>query len=153
MQLEHSTCTVEDGCPLFVPSPGPSCLHDTANLIQKHKPGSTEATVWSLCEALWGELSSLAGLGELSVYRTQQIRRRALSQWLADVVHPKVKEEVSHLNHKVRYRLQTPSAYNIFITKIFCVSKTLWYSRLPKQNLLLPEQFLWSYSIVPLGNH
>ena len=63
--------------------------------------GSNESVVWSLCEALWGELAALAGVGEFSNYQTQHIRRRALSKWLSEVALPKVQKEVTHTNHKV----------------------------------------------------
>ena len=61
--------------------------------------GSNESVMWSLCEALWGELAALVGVGEFSNYQKQHIR--ALSKWLSEVALPKVQEEVSHTNHKV----------------------------------------------------
>ncbi|XP_068276497.1 nuclear pore complex protein Nup98-Nup96 isoform X2 [Nyctibius grandis] len=111
IKLKHSTVHMDEYCPLLVPNPGVSAIHDYADWVRKasEDPAVTEAVVkhwcltWTLCEAIWGNLKELeASLEEPSEYILTLERRKAFSCWLSETAAGRIEEEVSlsrHGNH------------------------------------------------------
>lgn len=68
-------------------------------------------TILSLCSKLWGdipdELKSSTYDSSLNQYETEQIRKRLLSEWLAQVSSHRVEKECKMLKFsKVIYKIQ-----------------------------------------------
>ncbi|XP_051005035.1 nuclear pore complex protein Nup98-Nup96 isoform X2 [Acomys russatus] len=103
LKLKHSTVHVDELCPLIVPNPGVSVIHDYADWVKESPKELLEVQIvkhwsltWTLCEALWGHLKELDGqLDEPTEYIQILERRRAFSRWLSHTAAPQIEEEVS----------------------------------------------------------
>ncbi|OBS74662.1 hypothetical protein A6R68_14816 [Neotoma lepida] len=103
LKLKHSTVHVDELCPLIVPNPGVSVIHDYADWVKKSPRDLLEVQIvkhwsltWTLCEALWGHLKELdSQLDEPTEYIQVLERRRAFSRWLSHTAAPLIEEEVS----------------------------------------------------------
>uniref|UniRef100_S4RAV4 Nuclear pore complex protein Nup98-Nup96 n=1 Tax=Petromyzon marinus TaxID=7757 RepID=S4RAV4_PETMA len=106
--LEESEHDRELCCPLFRPRPGVSSVHRYAHwvedvLAQEAAASTSEAEtlkqwylVWTLCEALWGQLHGRDRVGDDNDdYAQQAERREALSRWLERAALEKVEGEVA----------------------------------------------------------
>ncbi|XP_058483731.1 nuclear pore complex protein Nup98-Nup96 isoform X1 [Solea solea] len=106
--LEHSTISTADesSCPLVQPQPGVAALHEYAKWITElnEQQGEADALlghwaeVWTLCEALWGQVGAAdqeADLETPSDYEQQLERRQTFSAWLSRGATCRVEEEVS----------------------------------------------------------
>ncbi|MEQ2189587.1 hypothetical protein GOODEAATRI_026750, partial [Goodea atripinnis] len=106
--LKHSAVGVPEGvsCPLVEPQTGVAALHEYAEWITElnDRQGDLEpilghwAEVWTLCEALWGQLGPSdqePGTDPLSEYEQQLQRRRAFSAWLSHGASCRVEKEVA----------------------------------------------------------
>ncbi|XP_066555772.1 nuclear pore complex protein Nup98-Nup96 isoform X3 [Amia ocellicauda] len=103
IELEHSTINTEEACPLIQPSSGVEALHEYAKWISEvnKEPHTVDATVkhwhlvWTLCEALWGQLGELNPYTERDNEYVQQLeRRKSFSQWLSRSAAHSIEEEV-----------------------------------------------------------
>ncbi|KAK7807158.1 hypothetical protein U0070_018149 [Myodes glareolus] len=103
LKLKHSTVHVDELCPLVVPNPGVSVIHDYADWVKEAPRDLSEVQIlkhwsltWTLCEALWGHLKELdSQLDEPTEYFQVLERRRAFSRWLSRTAAPVIEEEVS----------------------------------------------------------
>lgn len=108
-QLKYSR--IESGsvgdCPHIKTTGGPTILFEHYEVAKANaKLGSSQSysvTVWSLCNALWGEQEELEGLDEHS-HLTVVRRRELLSDWLETVVTDKqsireAQTQSSYLSH------------------------------------------------------
>ncbi|MED6232779.1 hypothetical protein ATANTOWER_002376, partial [Ataeniobius toweri] len=106
--LKHSAVGIPEGvsCPLVEPQTGVAALHEYAEWITElnDRQGDLEpilghwAEVWTLCEALWGQLGPSdqePGTDPLSEYEQQLQRRRAFSAWLSHGASCRVEKEVA----------------------------------------------------------
>ncbi|KAM4697293.1 nuclear pore complex protein Nup98-Nup96 isoform 2-T2 [Discoglossus pictus] len=109
IELKHSTVDKTVHCPLLVPNPGVSAIHDYAGWVSEACRESAEletvvkqwCLTWTLCEALWGHLKELeASLGTISDYDVSLERRKAFSHWLARTAAERIEEEVSLCRHE-----------------------------------------------------
>lgn len=105
-QLKYSrmeSVSVGD-CPYIKTTGGPTILfehHEVAKANAKlGNAQSYSVTVWSLCNALWGEQEELEGLDEHS-HLTVMRRRELLSEWLETVVTDK--QSISEAQAKSSY--------------------------------------------------
>ncbi|XP_050188725.1 nuclear pore complex protein Nup98-Nup96 [Myiozetetes cayanensis] len=108
IKLKHSTVHMDEPCPLLVPNPGVSAIHEYADWARKasEDPAVAESVVkhwclaWTLCEAVWGRLQELeARLEEPSEYVLALERRRAFSRWLAQTAAARIDHEVAVARH------------------------------------------------------
>ncbi|XP_060682361.1 nuclear pore complex protein Nup98-Nup96 isoform X1 [Hemiscyllium ocellatum] len=109
--LRYSHVGTEGSCPFVEPEQGVDALHEYAAWIQETEDKSeyTEGIVrgwslaWTLCEALWGNLTELeAAFSEPSPYIQQLERRKAFSRWLSRTAEERIEEEVAvsrHMSH------------------------------------------------------
>ncbi|XP_022250007.1 nuclear pore complex protein Nup98-Nup96-like isoform X2 [Limulus polyphemus] len=111
IQLEHSASTIEDGCPLFIPSLGVDSLHahatlaetQTADVDLSHSDSETFKQadhVWKLGVALWGNIPGFNHESDdPNTYMHRLARRQALSRWLiatnSEIVQTEIKEDKS----------------------------------------------------------
>ncbi|KAF7643759.1 hypothetical protein LDENG_00234110 [Lucifuga dentata] len=106
--LSHSTVSCMEGsaCPLVLPQPGVAALHEYADCITelRDKQGDADpmlghwAEVWTLCEALWGQLGSADKDPDDETpnqYQQQLERRQSFSAWLSQGATCRVEEEVA----------------------------------------------------------
>ncbi|XP_063241725.1 nuclear pore complex protein Nup98-Nup96 isoform X2 [Bacillus rossius redtenbacheri] len=105
VQLKNSVLKMEEECPLFSPSPGLDALDlhsQLANQLQEQAGPDRYLTycaqVLQLCVALWGSLP-LSG-EEVSAHQKALLRREAVSQWLQEVVSPRVEQETAEIQQK-----------------------------------------------------
>ncbi|RUS87265.1 hypothetical protein EGW08_004945 [Elysia chlorotica] len=104
VQLKHARVTVEENCPRFIPAPGVDALHQLADRVRAQLPHmeshpdrlvqSHMDSVFELCVALWGNLPQADDLEKDDGYRERQLRREAVSKWLAETSACKVAEEM-----------------------------------------------------------
>ncbi|GFR91115.1 nuclear pore complex protein Nup98-Nup96-like [Elysia marginata] len=104
VQLRHSRVSEEEGCPRFIPAPGVVALHELADLVRSsltdmetHPDISVQThmdSVLCLCVALWGNLPNSEDLEKDDIYLEQQLRREAVSKWLAETSASKVAQEM-----------------------------------------------------------
>ena len=122
VQLENSESSVEEDCPLFVPSIGVEGLSQCAKRIKQDKEDSEHhpdhvfleqmETVLDLCVALWGKLSELSDAGDhTSGYNCQHARREALSTWLMSTATYKIETEVQEAKYKGKDHLPALLGY------------------------------------------
>ncbi|XP_029029419.1 nuclear pore complex protein Nup98-Nup96 isoform X2 [Betta splendens] len=106
--LKHSNISTPEAsaCPLVQPQPGVAALHEYAEWISELKEKQVDtnsllhhwAEVWTLCEALWGQLGSAdqeLDLEQPTDYDQQLQRRQTVSGWLSQGAASRVEEEVS----------------------------------------------------------
>ncbi|XP_019903834.2 nuclear pore complex protein Nup98-Nup96 isoform X2 [Esox lucius] len=100
--LKHSDISTKGSCPFIQPQSGVAALHEYAewitNLNQEAGAGDSVlghwAQVWTLCEALWGQLSSTENEPGTSGYLEQLQRRRSFSAWLSHSASQRIEQEV-----------------------------------------------------------
>ncbi|XP_069679986.1 nuclear pore complex protein Nup98-Nup96 isoform X2 [Periplaneta americana] len=102
IQLQHCEVRSGDSCPLLVPQTGVDALHahcalaeQLNNLEQTDLLFAYSSHVWNLCVALWGSLPDLDA--DSSSHLTIMLRRKAVSEWLEDVVQMKVRQETASI--------------------------------------------------------
>ncbi|XP_006825402.1 nuclear pore complex protein Nup98-Nup96-like [Saccoglossus kowalevskii] len=109
VQLEHSMCSILDGCPVFVPEPGVKALHEYCRVadddIQDDSNGDDSETlqhtslVFSLCKALWGRLPEDV-MAEKGKYTYQKARRDEFSKWLSMAARDRIQTEIQDAKAK-----------------------------------------------------
>ncbi|KAJ7996062.1 hypothetical protein DPEC_G00233180 [Dallia pectoralis] len=102
--LKHCHITTKGSCPFIQPQRGVAALHEYAQWITDLNQHAGEgdavlghwAQVWTLCEALWGQLSSTETDDEPSAsgYVQQLQRRRSFSAWLSHSGTQRIEQEV-----------------------------------------------------------
>uniref|UniRef100_A0A3P8XIQ2 Nuclear pore complex protein Nup98-Nup96 n=1 Tax=Esox lucius TaxID=8010 RepID=A0A3P8XIQ2_ESOLU len=96
--LKHSDISTKGSCPFIQPQSGVAALHEYAewitNLNQEAAVLGHWAQVWTLCEALWGQLSSTENEPGTSGYLEQLQRRRSFSAWLSHSASQRIEQEV-----------------------------------------------------------
>ncbi|XP_053561637.1 LOW QUALITY PROTEIN: nuclear pore complex protein Nup98-Nup96 [Bombina bombina] len=109
IELKHSTVDTTHSCPLLVPNPGVSAIHDYASWVSEACRDHDElenvvkqwCLTWTLCEALWGKLKELeAYLETPNDYVVSLERRKAFSHWLAQTASERIEEEVCVCRHE-----------------------------------------------------
>ncbi|XP_059611936.1 nuclear pore complex protein Nup98-Nup96 [Phlebotomus argentipes] len=103
-------------CPQFLPAGGTDLLSEHCQLArEQQKMGDQEKkygqTVWSLCEALWGEEEELQGQDPAS-HLTVMRRRELLSNWLEEVVTEKSSGSAEKSDY-LEYLLQLLYAHKV----------------------------------------
>uniref|UniRef100_A0A6Q2X1J3 Nuclear pore complex protein Nup98-Nup96 n=1 Tax=Esox lucius TaxID=8010 RepID=A0A6Q2X1J3_ESOLU len=98
--LKHSDISTKGSCPFIQPQSGVAALHEYAEWITNlnQEAGAAVlghwAQVWTLCEALWGQLSSTENEPGTSGYLEQLQRRRSFSAWLSHSASQRIEQEV-----------------------------------------------------------
>lgn len=104
--LKHCTISSSHSCPFVQPQSGVSALHEYAQWVTELSGRHASADpvlenwreAWTLCEALWGRLSTDQGQEPLGDYQQQLLRRRSFSAWLSQSALCRVEQEVSKSN-------------------------------------------------------
>uniref|UniRef100_A0A1L8DWH8 Nuclear pore complex protein Nup98-Nup96 n=1 Tax=Nyssomyia neivai TaxID=330878 RepID=A0A1L8DWH8_9DIPT len=115
IQLKHSEKVIfsPQECPQFLPAGGTDLLSEHCQLARGQEQMSKQEkyvqSVWSLCEALWGEEEELLGQDPAS-HLTVMRRRELLSNWLEEVV---VEKNIGQKTDYLEYLIELLYAHKV----------------------------------------